>query len=658
MRAELEQPAEAIGRLSCRWAKAGVTLAATLATILLLFRPTPIFPTVGLVPSYGYALNEAVARHFVFGRDIIFTFGPFASVSTQLYNPATEVIRLIGSGLFALAFAIGCVLLTDNKHRYQIIALPVLVAEIIQPNALYIFLPFVLLTLVVNTVVPVSNVHHLRSSRIVIAAIAVVTCAVALLPLIKGSFSGSAFFSGGLILLVLLWKRPIAAVAFGSLFFAVLTFAWVAAGQPIDALPEFLISQAPLVSGYSEAMSVPGRLIEPIVYFSVSTILLFIFYVRFSKGMGFIGLITLLSLGLTFFICFKAGFVRHDGHALIAAGALLIGAFCVSTVARRFSLIWMAWTLAILGWAYIDHYKTGLTADRAYQRISQAVSRSYNGIRSIASNPQSFKAVFDAQNAAIRARIPLPPVDGSVDVYPWELSSIFAHGLGWSPRPIMQSYTAYGAQLDKLNSDHLRGNAAPRHVFFSVETIDNRLPSLDDAGSWPILLSMYEVVGYAAGQIHMKRKEPAGKEPSIGPLLAEIPAYFGTPVPIPSRSQPLWASIDLAPTLLGQLALAAFKVPAVQVTLTLENDHIVHHRYIPEMGQRGFLLSPYIHSTEDFMLLASAVEQNTRVRTIQFDTTVRGLWSDQFIVRLRTLNIPAQPDVTGMISIKSLVGPH
>lgn len=95
MRAELEQAAETIGRLSCRWAKAGVTLAATLATILLLFRPPPIFPTVGLVPSYGYALNEAVARHFVFGRDIIFTFGPFASVSTQLYNPATEVIMSV-----------------------------------------------------------------------------------------------------------------------------------------------------------------------------------------------------------------------------------------------------------------------------------------------------------------------------------------------------------------------------------------------------------------------------------------------------------------------------------------------------------------------------------------------------------------------------------
>ncbi len=35
-------------------------------------------------------MNQGVARGFVFGKDIISTFGLYASIKTQLYDPATD----------------------------------------------------------------------------------------------------------------------------------------------------------------------------------------------------------------------------------------------------------------------------------------------------------------------------------------------------------------------------------------------------------------------------------------------------------------------------------------------------------------------------------------------------------------------------------------
>ncbi len=113
----------------------------------------------------------------------------------------------------------------------------------------------------------------------------------------------------------------------------------------------------------------------------------------------------------------------------------------------------------------------------------------------------------------------LPPVEGSVDIYPFELSALFAHGFLWAPRPVFQSYPAYNAELDAFICGILEGPNAPQHVFFRVQPIDGRLPALEDAGSWPVLLSRYEIVGYNGLQIHMQHKNAGRSKSVFGPGL-------------------------------------------------------------------------------------------------------------------------------------------
>jgi len=135
----------------------------------------------------------------------------------------------------------------------------------------------------------------------------------------------------------------------------------------------------------------------------------------------------------------------------------------------------------------------------------------------------------------------------------------------------------------------------------------------------------------------------AGQSKSVfGPQLARLAARMGTPIQIPTEEGPLWAEIDLTPTIFGRVGLFLLKIPPVTLTLILEDGRIMHHRYIPAMGHRGFLLSPYIQTTDDFATFAAGIHQANRVRSIQFDTSGTGMWHNQFEVRLRRLETEAQ----------------
>jgi len=79
------------------WVKIGIALAASVLTVLFVMALSPSFPGAGVELSWEYASNEAVARHLVFGRDIVFTIGPLASILTRMYHPATDWIMLFGA---------------------------------------------------------------------------------------------------------------------------------------------------------------------------------------------------------------------------------------------------------------------------------------------------------------------------------------------------------------------------------------------------------------------------------------------------------------------------------------------------------------------------------------------------------------------------------
>src|SRR6202040_4372562 len=102
----------------------------------------------------------------------------------------------------------------------------------------------------------------------------------------------------------------------------------------------------------------------------------------------------------------------------------------------------------------------------------------------------------------------------------------------WNPRPIIQSYSAYTPALVRLNEQHLRGPDAPEWVLFDLQSIDGRLPSLDDGLSWPALLDNYAFTSYN-GHFVLMHKKPVVHGSSNYEGVFEKTCRTGTMVTLP-----------------------------------------------------------------------------------------------------------------------------
>lgn len=78
----------------------------------------------------------------------------------------------------------------------------------------------------------------------------------------------------------------------------------------------------------------------------------------------------------------------------------------------------------------------------------------------------------------------------SIDVFPWDSQYLIENKLNYSPRPIFQSFSAYTAYLQQINYDKYVQNA-PRYILYDYDAIDGRYPFNDEG-----LLNMFIVKNY------------------------------------------------------------------------------------------------------------------------------------------------------------------
>jgi len=141
-------------------------------------------PVAGL-ESWRSAVNEAVARHLVFGRDFIWTYGPLGAIATGVYHPDTDALMLIGSMLLTIALSVGFAMLVWPRRIYFLPLLPIVVAAIWGYEAVIMVLPFLLLLIVFRLSMPPESHRYVRPRGISLLCVALLSCAVGILPLIK-----------------------------------------------------------------------------------------------------------------------------------------------------------------------------------------------------------------------------------------------------------------------------------------------------------------------------------------------------------------------------------------------------------------------------------------------------------------------------------------
>ncbi len=625
---------------------------ALFLTVLAAFVPlAPSMPAAGLDSSWMDAMNQGVAQGFVFGKDIVFTFGPYASIYTEVYHPATDRLMVCGSLFLGISYFLLLLLLGKGQKIYGLLLYGIFLACLVDSrDALLFSFPLLMSIVVFRMTLPEDHAFHLLLAKPFDYCSMFLTAPLGLLPLIKGSLLPICGITA-ILCFAIFWRRGKEVLAYMVVGIPAISciVLWRLSGQPISALLGYFWNMRKIISGFAEAMSFPGNVWE-CVLFGLACMLIVLVIARSAHGPKYSTWFLCTSYAVYFFIAFKAGFVRHDPwHNVIAGTSLLASALLLIYVLEaKPSLLPLA--MAILVWTYIGHGVVPTTANDISQNLRGTFGQAFRGSLERLKMNDSLHKQFDARITAMRTEFPIPRMPGTADIYSYNQSWLLASGNTWAPRPVTQSYAAYTPELADLNLRHLQGATAPDNILFRVEPIDGRLPSLEDGLSWPALINGYSVRMLEGETAYLRKR--ATDNQHAGAMTAtvyETNRVLGEEVTLPESNDLLFANIDIEPTLLGRIVRSLFKLPELHATLRLRDGTTKVYRAPSNMMKADFLITPLVKNTEEFVLLAAAGDKylaNNYLKSITLSSADRGglFWNKTYSLRLRKLNLLKNTD--------------
>jgi hypothetical protein len=566
----------------------------------------------GIENAWAQVLHVAFSRHWQFGQDIVFTYGPWGFLARGYYPPTYPVSviawiilslvflcagwrlachlsdnRLV-AGLWLVGFTAAASIPAGDDFNARLVAWGVLLLFLHFFVEECVFTPIQALLAVSLGWLSLVKFTGLMESVMVVAVIAA-----------DNIFRHRRFP----------WIVP--------LWVASLVCFWVAAGQHLSSLGPFLCNSWRITSGYTEAMMLTGKTgARDAVCFLLIAVLLCALTGRVAWARHrFLGALPLAGLGAILFIVFKLGYVRNDRHEITSAMALvLISLVCLAVAwpgkkraAGAASCLLIASTLFAS-----SVFNCWLPGDGLWKQLAGTFSI-YNLLAPVVGPYTGYlRSNYEKNLASERKTHPLPPIEGDADLYSYDQTILFAHTLPYQPRPVIQSYSAYTLELAEMNAAHLRTARAASNILFAIQPINDRFPSLDDGRSWPELLTLYDLKGASddKGTFLLLSRAAAAREFHLTPLQSTS-ARFGEPVTLPAATNgPVWVEIEIKKSLAGTVVSTLYKPPVLMLTVSLQDHTQCRFRLVPGMAGSGFLLSPLIADTRSFAALASTGRQD------------------------------------------------
>lgn len=626
-----------------------------LVTAIFIFVPfSPSMPGESLDPSWAYGMNQALAQGFAIGQDITFTFGPYASIYTKTFHPVTDGLMLWGSLYLGLSFGI-LVLLLFNNSRWvlQLGLLLVLSSIMYSVDALLFF--YVLMTGFYCYKLAVRSNEFDRTCKYQSLLLVTVLFPIGLLPLIKGSIFilcvAIIAFVCTLLALRKHWKYFLI-----SLFTPIISIVifWVVSGQSLSGLMSYMISLTPIISGYTEAMMIKGDWHE-IAYYLIASILLLWTIYHEDKNKFNIKIFLMLILFVSLFVTFKGGFVRHDGHAIMAGAFLLLTAFLLNTMfnSSRATLVLI---VSIFVWMFIDSHYIKTSTESMLRGVITTYSNGLHGIKMRIKNASQLEDEYRETVARLHNKMKFPKLQGTTDIYSYNQSYLISSENIWNPRPTFQSYAAYTPLLVEENMNHISRLNAPENLILKIEPIDGRLPSLEDGASWPIIFSNYEPTSLKDDFLFLKKN---GAKRNIFDLSTGNEShYFADIVALPQFDNSIFAKINVSQSVLGKIVSILYKPTQLNITLNLDNGATKSYRLVSSMAKTGMLISPLVENTAEFgfMYDGKLYLKDKKVKSFVIDSDGgHMLWESKYEVQFFDFNVPKNKQINNLFNFQRLI---
>jgi len=595
-------PAGSPTRRALRWTIA--VFATWLVWSANLFFPNE--PALGLDPSWQSVLCHAVGRPWVFGRDLVYTYGPWGWLTTLQYDAVTFFPRMaweIGFKAFASVMVVLAATTLAWPRRIAFVAAAILFPPLFQDT-----LPMLLI--VGLTLLAMRS--NLRWPLLV-----AIGATLGFLSLQKFTY---LLIAGDGLTCVVGQRlrtpecgRSLAALLGGTT--ASFLTGWVAAGQPLAAIPLFLQHSAWVASGYTEAMFLDE---SPAVFaLGISGALLFLLLVwdRVNRE-SWPAALALTGFG---FLAWKHGFVRADGHTLGFFFFVLFAGIAAPRLNPS-----AGWGRHVTSGALCAVALGGcLAAEPAMLTLPYHTSR----LRLVKKTELAFqlpwvREIRDRQTRALALGHALPAVraaigDATVDQFGNNQAILLLNAFNYRPRPVFQSFQAYSEPLARLNETAALSPDGAEFLLASLETIDGRYPTLDDAALLPRLQSDYRFV-LAEGGFLLLQKNSAPSAVTRKPLASGSLRYGTEAQTLPPGSGTVWASIEAPYSWLGRLRTFFYKPPELSLVVRDADDIERRFRLIVPAARAGFLLSPMLLDTADLSTLLTQ-SAGREVRSIRLE---------------------------------------
>ncbi|MFT3802262.1 MAG: hypothetical protein QM766_13705 [Burkholderiaceae bacterium] len=634
----------------------GLACGLLLASCLLALVPFhPQMPRSGLDPSWAWAVGQAAERQLRFGVDVVFTYGPLSSIHSEYYVPRFE------SAIFGLSLYLAIVLasllialLSGGRTSWRVLILPVVLllfgAEndlnfALKKDALLALIP-VLLVFYVERAYRLE--YAFQRCRFLIFAACLPSLGV--LPLVKLNLAVIVVAGAACLAFVFAARRAYRALLILACIPSLTMIgSWLAAGQSLTDLPAYFLSTVPVISGYTEAMSLSGSPWLPVA-FAVGAGSLFSLAVVSRLRFGSPGLAEISMIAAILLVAFKGGFVRQDDYHTVGSGLALIVLALVLSPFFSSGRMRAALVLSIgAGAAIVVISGSGHTADWA-SGLMVRTAKAFDGLKSRLAGGDAFSKDYAKAKAAIAREDPIPLLEGRVDIYSYGQAALLASDNQWTPRPVFQSYAAYTPALQSINARHLSGVDAPEHIVFAVETIDARLPTLDDGASWPALLVNYAPVEKIGRRIVLRRQNDTIPEMIE---LGRLQARLGQKFDLPEFDGQVYMVANVVPSGLGKLKSLLFKPDTLMATIDRGDGGVVRYRLVSGMMRTPFLISPLIETTSEFLALYAdsdfVADKRVRQMTIDGVRPGSGDWQDVIEVTFHGLHGPRSSQVATML---------
>lgn len=573
---------------------------------LLLTFPGFTFPANQTIDgSWEIGLNLAAANHLVFGRDIIFNYGPLGFVFFPM-DIGSNLVQSVAALVLLEVFFLGALALVLQQLQKRL--------DIVLVGGAWTLVGLRLFNIGIPMMVAAYLVLSFHRRQLRWAIPAVFVAAFSLLGKFNGGVGNAillAAWGAAMLATERRWAMVLRLGALAGLYLAVVLLLYRLSGNPLGVLPDYLKLSWLIAACYSSAMCCPAEHHKDLGL--AGALIGFVLWAAWRCYRRHPDAMATALLAIPVFFAFKTAVVRPDMYHLPDGrilGATLLGLLlCLAprSGGRLLLRVILVLTL-IVGFRLVYYYPPSSILDRASQAVAAfkphensqyVVSGDFNG--PVPQMPEAWRQLVGRR---------------TVDIYPWDLWLAYVNHLNWKPRLVLTSLSAYDPVLDRRSADHYVGADAPDFVLYRHYATDEANPCLVDPQTWLEIVRQYDFVDRREDLFLLERRpkpswaqEVVLKTESV-PLDRTIPVADRFPGRVALRAQ-------LQLTAAGRLAEALYKVDLPHVVVTYETGEAREYRLFWRNLAGGFLVSdlPWEPAqAQEFFLTGRA----TPVREIRF----------------------------------------